>query len=415
MGFITGIKNSLDKVGDTLHQGADEIKIRSRQINTRISSLERRRQQGKKQKIVSTEVRHRCKNCGALFSGKYCFNCGQSVKTERLTWSSAIENILAGFTNIASGFGFTILELFSRPGYMIHDFIKGKRIIYTKPFQMLFVLAAVYALADQLIYPRLPEAAKTEIQTTAHSATETEAQSRVQPSGHSPEQLDALKKTEAALLLALAGTDSTQKAPTATPEEITLAQNKQKKIERELKKIRNQIADPEADMSFVEEMADAISKEDGFWHRFEENFPKDHPYLYAAGNAIYSGVTTNRALSAIFTLPFLAAALRLAFRKSKKNPHYNFIETLFAVCYMSCQNLIVAILLLPFFKDSSSIHVYIRIILAMWLLKELYGNSFLKTAWRYTLTYLLLFLFVIVGALLLALVIYLIALLFNVN
>lgn len=401
MKFITGIKNSLDKVSDTLHQGADVVKVHSQQINTRISSLEQRRQQGKKQKIIAEEVRHRCKNCGALFSGKYCFNCGQSVKTERLTWSSAIENMLAGFTNIASGFGFTILELFSRPGYMIHDFIKGKRIIYTKPFQMLFVLAAVYALADQLIYPTLPEAAKPETQTETKVV-------------QSPEELDALKKTETALLHALAKADSTQKAPEATAAEITEARATQKKIKSELKKIRKQIDDP-AEMNFVAEMADAISTEDGFWNRLEKNFPKEHPYLYAAGSAIYSGVTTNRALSAIFTLPFLAAALRLAFRRSKKNPHYNFIETLFAVCYMSCQNLIVAILLLPFFKDSSSIHIYIRIILAMWLLKELYGNSFLKTAWKYCLTYLFLFLFVVVGALLLALVIYLIALLFNGN
>jgi rubrerythrin len=92
-----------------------------------------------------------CKNCGKEFVGLYCPICGQEAKTDRLNFSSFIDSLFSGLTNISRGFGFTILNLFSRPGYMLDEFIKGKRIYFTKPFQMLFVLAAVYALLSQIL------------------------------------------------------------------------------------------------------------------------------------------------------------------------------------------------------------------------------------------------------------------------
>lgn len=46
---------------------------------------------------------------------------------------------------------------------MIRDYIDGKRVHYFKPFQSLFVLAALYIMFVQLIDP---EALKTEIKNT---------------------------------------------------------------------------------------------------------------------------------------------------------------------------------------------------------------------------------------------------------
>ena len=60
--------------------------------------------------------------------------------------------MIGGWINIDSGFFFTIKELFIRPGYMINDYITGKRIRYFRPLQMLFVLGAVYVLLSQALY-----------------------------------------------------------------------------------------------------------------------------------------------------------------------------------------------------------------------------------------------------------------------
>ena len=64
-----------------------------------------------------------------------------------------IRNVIGGFTNIDSGFGRTIVELLYRPGYLIRDFIGGKRVVYFRPFQALFVLASLYIIFAQLIGP----------------------------------------------------------------------------------------------------------------------------------------------------------------------------------------------------------------------------------------------------------------------
>lgn len=67
--------------------------------------------------------------------------------------SNALKNIAGGFFNIDNGFGRTLLELLYRPGYMIRDFIGGKRVEYFRPFQTLFILAALYIMAVQLVDP----------------------------------------------------------------------------------------------------------------------------------------------------------------------------------------------------------------------------------------------------------------------
>ncbi|MDR1004865.1 MAG: DUF3667 domain-containing protein [Prevotellaceae bacterium] len=94
-----------------------------------------------------------CRNCDHLYEGNYCPRCGQSRKTYRFTFKRGIQNVLGGLTNIGNGFGRTLLELLFRPGYMISDFLSGKRVHYFRPFQTLFVLAAIYILASQLLFP----------------------------------------------------------------------------------------------------------------------------------------------------------------------------------------------------------------------------------------------------------------------
>jgi hypothetical protein len=91
-----------------------------------------------------------CRNCATTFTGNYCSRCGQFRKTPRFTFMGGLLNTLSGLTNIGNGFGRTLLELLFRPGYMISDFIGGKRVVYFRPFQTLFVLAALYFVMAQL-------------------------------------------------------------------------------------------------------------------------------------------------------------------------------------------------------------------------------------------------------------------------
>ena len=51
------------------------------------------------------------------------------------------------------GFWGTLFELLYRPGYMIGDFIRGKRAHHLGPFHALFLLAALYILLVKFVDP----------------------------------------------------------------------------------------------------------------------------------------------------------------------------------------------------------------------------------------------------------------------
>ena len=93
----------------------------------------------------------KCLNCGTCFRGKYCPWCGQQASTGRLNWRTLIDQVTYSITNIESGIGRTMKDLFSRPGHMMRDFIAGKRVIYFKPFSMLVVLGGIYVILSTFL------------------------------------------------------------------------------------------------------------------------------------------------------------------------------------------------------------------------------------------------------------------------
>lgn len=94
-----------------------------------------------------------CKNCGNRYEGNYCNQCGQKAKIGKLTLRSVIDNWAYGLTNCDTGILFTYKELFTRPGHMLADYIRGKRVIYFQPFPMLFITAGLYGLLSEILLP----------------------------------------------------------------------------------------------------------------------------------------------------------------------------------------------------------------------------------------------------------------------
>ena len=88
----------------------------------------------------------KCLNCGNEFEGHYCPECGQSADTGRFTMKFIYENLLSAFISKDGGIWFTLKNLFTRPGEMIVEILKGKRRRYFTPFPMLFFTLTVYIL-----------------------------------------------------------------------------------------------------------------------------------------------------------------------------------------------------------------------------------------------------------------------------
>lgn len=87
-----------------------------------------------------------CKNCGNVFEGNYCNNCGQPADTHAIDTHFVMHDLSHGILHVHGGLFYSARELFSRPGHAIRDYIQGKRIKHYKPISMLVVLATFYGL-----------------------------------------------------------------------------------------------------------------------------------------------------------------------------------------------------------------------------------------------------------------------------
>lgn len=94
---------------------------------------------------MSTEE-HECLNCHDHYTGNFCPRCGQSAATSRFSMKVAAENFAEAYGMGERGMFRTILDLILRPGYLILDYLRGRRASYFAPFKMYFLLAAVSLL-----------------------------------------------------------------------------------------------------------------------------------------------------------------------------------------------------------------------------------------------------------------------------
>lgn len=94
---------------------------------------------------------HRCNNCDHEFTGNYCPVCGQKATWGRITWASVRENVMLLWGMESHSMPYTLYQLMLRPGYLIGEYISGRRQVSYPPVKMLFVVAVVYAIIKQLL------------------------------------------------------------------------------------------------------------------------------------------------------------------------------------------------------------------------------------------------------------------------
>lgn len=141
-----------------------------RQIKTHIRKLKKtlrtnhrrfRRWQQKPVRYQRDQTEHVCNNCGNRFKGSYCPVCSQSARLGRVSWLSLWQNIVLLWGLDSRSAVNTLLQLFLRPGWLVRDYISGRRQVSYPPFKLLVILAALVTLA-RLLFPSIqPEPAAT--------------------------------------------------------------------------------------------------------------------------------------------------------------------------------------------------------------------------------------------------------------
>ena len=296
-----------------------------------------------------------CQNCGTTYTGNYCNRCGQSRNTPRYSMGNAMKHIAGGFLNIDNGFGRALIDLLHRPGYMIRDFIGGKRVLYFRPFQTLFVLAAIYIMTVQLVDPDALSGEGSSLQEEK-SCSSIDIKNQEENAGQE-------KSTECRMPI---HPDSGQQ-------------------------------DEETD--FIDRL---FQKGDTAETRITQ-FVRQSPFLMKIWNLLKRWTNGNKAFQIIATLPLFAVATQLAFRRKKYKLNYNTTEHLFIQTYIACQILLLSIIALPFYgyaqmDDLYDLPLWGIFALYCWDYKQLYGCSWWRSFWNTALMFLYSFLLLILFA-----------------
>lgn len=96
-----------------------------------------------------SEEEHKCTGCGTEYVGNFCPRCGQSSKIEEKMslWKTFLLFLdVWGVGN--RGMFHTIRDLILRPGFLICDYLRGKRAAYFPPFKLLFLLTTLSLLVS---------------------------------------------------------------------------------------------------------------------------------------------------------------------------------------------------------------------------------------------------------------------------
>ncbi|MCR5819568.1 MAG: DUF3667 domain-containing protein [Bacteroidaceae bacterium] len=92
----------------------------------------------------------RCANCGTEFRDNFCPRCGQEASVGSIGWHTVRQGILNLWGMDTRSLTFTLVQLLLRPGYLIRDYISGKRQVSYPPVNMLFIVAIANVLASEL-------------------------------------------------------------------------------------------------------------------------------------------------------------------------------------------------------------------------------------------------------------------------
>ena len=88
----------------------------------------------------------RCKNCDHQFTGKYCSNCGQSVKELERPIRFMIADFMGTIITFDTRLVKTLVTILFKPGFLTLDFLAGKRARYMPPFRFYLFISFVMFL-----------------------------------------------------------------------------------------------------------------------------------------------------------------------------------------------------------------------------------------------------------------------------
>lgn len=300
-----------------------------KKLKRQLRNLHRKQVRGRDYSPGTNAGTYTCDNCGNTFTGNFCNLCGQTAKVSRFTFRSGIQTIFSDLTSLDRGFVRTLGELIYRPGYLISDYIAGKRVRYFRPFQMLFILAATYLLLVQILDPGALE----QMNETAGIAQNPQTTSQT---GHTPPSLKMENREIAPFV-----------PDSKNPDDL--------KFDKNYQTLRKRISESPIAQT-----------------------------VFRIGQRWSQG---NKAATILCIIPLFAIGTRLSFRKASRNRHYNLTEQVVVQTYIACLVLLISLFIFLFREKATLNSVYdtpgwIVFLLYLYIYKQLFGDNWWKTFYR---------------------------------
>ena len=96
-------------------------------------------------------VQH-CHNCGTEFADNFCPRCGQRAEVGRVGWNSIKDNVALLWGMDSRSLGYTLLQLLGRPGYLVRDYISGRRQVSFPPVKMLVIVCLFVVIFETVFH-----------------------------------------------------------------------------------------------------------------------------------------------------------------------------------------------------------------------------------------------------------------------
>ena len=104
---------------------------------------------------IKSDDEHVCQCCGHRFVGNYCPGCSQKAEEGAIGWRSVRQSFMDIWGLGSRSLPRSICHLLLRPGYLISDYISGKRQVSFPPVKMLFFVAVIIVLLVYYLIPLL--------------------------------------------------------------------------------------------------------------------------------------------------------------------------------------------------------------------------------------------------------------------
>lgn len=87
-----------------------------------------------------------CLNCGTIVQGRYCQHCGQENIEPKESFWQLLNHFFNDITHFDGKFFPSLKYVFTRPGFLPREYLKGRRASYLNPVRMYIFTSAIFFL-----------------------------------------------------------------------------------------------------------------------------------------------------------------------------------------------------------------------------------------------------------------------------